>query len=58
MSCPCGSAWFTLDGADGTPPHGALAIDFSGNVIAYTGRLRCIECYRQWTPAVRSLRAL
>jgi hypothetical protein len=46
-TCKCGSAWFRLVGRPEDPPsmnQGAVALDETGMITAYAGRLVCIEC--------------
>jgi hypothetical protein len=50
--CSCGSAWFDLaaEDVDHGTTAGAVSIDGSGSVIAYSGVLRCRECGEMWEP--------
>lgn len=36
LTCPCGEAWFTLDGA--------VCLTRDGTVTGYSGTLRCVSC--------------
>ncbi len=53
--CRCGAAWFELqqyDDLDVDPEIGpAMCIDPEGSVTGYAGKLVCIECGEDWTPA-------
>lgn len=36
ITCPCGEAWYALDGA--------VCLDRDGTVTGYSGRLTCVGC--------------
>lgn len=47
LTCSCGSQWFGLRegiGADGGKFAGAVALNASGSVAAYSALIACFEC--------------
>ena len=50
--CRCGEAWFRL-AVEQTPDGrtaGVVAVDGEGEIIAYSGVLRCMACDEPWEP--------